>query len=179
MDVRGGKIYSKSEVDRLFDNSREEQLCINLIGETNWSLGGIYDTFENSNKRESPEPYINEAVITSMVLTGGSTASLTYGFTSETFSSADFGIIKKIVLISELDNLLGGQILIKVSVNNGVNYTDIVDTSIALDARNEEISIPTGQTGNQVKVKIEITNSITNTKPTVNFYGVAVGNREV
>lgn len=154
MDVRGGSTLSLSDVIRLITNSEEEMICYNFLIDNCWATDAIYDVFEDDSKRESPDPYSDEAILSDMKLIDQGDPSTIYGFTTKTYTAST--TIKWICLHTEYDDSEGGYVRIKVSVDNGANYTTVLDTKNSIDETDKEINISSGEQGTQVLVKLEI-----------------------
>lgn len=171
-DIRGGGIYGRSEIHELILNNEERSLCVEFLESTCWCNYLIFDTFEDSAKRATPDPYGQELEIKNMRLRDRSSPSITYGFTSKTYADVQAEDIEKIVLHTDYDNTDGGDVLVKVSVNGGVDYTTIIDTNGGINKDSEEVDIPISERGNDVIVKLEITTDTSGNGAFISYYAL-------
>lgn len=162
MDVKGGRIITPIELGYYLDNNLNEERCLEFIDCTEWSEGGLYDTFKDSSLRESPDPYSNELVIYHMYLKSGATAATLYGFTGETVSSETVNNIKRISLICKYKKIhQNARFKIKISVNGGTYYETLLDD--ILNPASEylftsgEIGFLLANQGKNIKILLEVT----------------------
>lgn len=165
-NVHGGALR------KYFVDGYEEQVCLHALTENSWATYLIYDTFYSSDKRESPDPYPNEAVITSQFqLEDGGGISTTYGFTSITYSGTFSYDIEQIALTAVYDNSEGGDIKILVSVDGGSNFTTILDTGAAINNLKQDIDVSSVK-GKDVIVKLEILTDASGNGATIDYFAL-------
>lgn len=174
-DVKGGQTLSLSDIYRLIANSEEEMICYNFLTENCWASEAIFDIFENDNKREIPDPYTDEAIISDQTLIDQEGNLVIYGFTSKTYTaSTTIGVI---CFHTEYDDSEGGYVRAKISVDNGVNYTTVLDTKIALNETNKEININLAEQGNKIIVKLEIETDGTGNGAYFKYFGLIMADK--
>lgn len=170
MDVKGGGIYTKAEVDSLLASNDDEQLIWDTLATTDWAFYTAYDVFKDSLKRASPEPYANPLTLADSKLTNGTNPTTTYGFTSKsyTLSSAPevlAGFIK-------YDNSAGGRIKFIVNLTGNIADDIVLLDTDGIDLLDAEYSIPVGKQGTSLTFKVEIITDGSGNGGEVELFGI-------
>lgn len=154
------------------ESDKEEELLYNLLGETVWSNHLVFDVFLNETKRDPFDPYVHRAYVHGNLLKSGMVPSRVYGWTSKKITLSE--VVSKVCLTAEYDISAGsGNATVKVSLDNGANYTTILDTAGAIDNINKEVDIV--NTGQDVIVTIELTTDVTGFGGFFRFFGIILG----
>lgn len=154
------------------ESDKEEELLYNLLGETAWANHLVFDVFLNETRRDPFDPYVHRAYIHGNLLKSGTVPSRVFGWATKKITLPE--VVGKVCLTAEYDISAGsGNATIKVSLDNGANYTTILDTAGVINKLNEEVDII--NIGQDVIIAIELTTDVSGVGGFFRFFGAILG----